>query len=255
MNTKVIDGDNTVNYELTWGRLDGWNDEGGRWKIILLTKDGWIEFQSSNPDSATAVAKVMEILRGDAGLHSPLCYIGIDSGRLVFQSPNPTAIEPDYPFDPYTHLGLATWQNEANLLAYIFGSLSELLKSIMKLHASGGVEILSEQIKIALANDVVLSWNAILDTNSLNALCAILASGVNYEWDTRGWRSMEKKFPNTIRNLLDLEFTLGPSLYEEETLEFKVFNLVSDDCLFFSDPFRLLFIDPAWATARIGTGF
>lgn len=193
MDTIVIDGDNFANYELTWGSLNGWGDEGGRWKIIILTRDGIIEFESSDPESAAAVAKVKEILRGTNGLQSPTCYIGIHSGRLVFQSPKPTAIEPDFKFDHYMHLGLATWQRVANLLANIFGSHAELIKSITKLHASGGVEILSKSTKIALANDVALSWNTILDTNSLNALCSILASGVNYKWDTHGWQSVEKK--------------------------------------------------------------
>jgi hypothetical protein len=79
VNTKLIDTDCLP----TFGCFQGAGNENEQWFIHLMTRDGYLEFVSTNPESAASV-KLTSTIRN--GLMNPNIYVEIKNGVLVVSS-------------------------------------------------------------------------------------------------------------------------------------------------------------------------
>lgn len=79
MNTKLIDTDCPPMF----GCLEGAGMENGRWFIHLMTRNGYLEFVSTDPKSAASVELASNILNGQSGLMNPNIYVEIKDGCLL----------------------------------------------------------------------------------------------------------------------------------------------------------------------------
>jgi hypothetical protein len=240
MNETVIDGDKQPNFGRTRGRLDGWDDKVGRWTISLVTKEGLLRFQSSDPQSAAAVAKTAEILRGDSGLQSPIRYVEVKDGVLLLSWPE----MPQRRIDKDRYPSAASAERDADLLAMFCGSGDDLLRTIAEISEWGGANLLADRRQLPLSNGVTLSWSALLEAIDVEVLGRLLISHSDSEWDEKQWRATTQDYSDSCRRLDSLEFTLGPLPGHEETLVFGVRDFVMDGTL--GGTFKLLFGTPPW---------